>query len=1370
MNNNQLHTHSTYSIFDSPSTPLEIVERCAEIGASSVALTDHGTLLGIEPFFDAGKEVERRTGRKINIVPGVEAYMSNGEHLLIVARNDRGYRLISKAVKEASAPENLSRKTKRMTMTNDILVKWFRGSNDVIATSACIGGPLGHILLKGRSNEMKRAAPSEQLERNREDYERYMECCVRREELNQKKAELTKERERQKKYTQTRFRKAIEEKKKILSLMDESDLNYRSVQGEIENMELMRDSAISFVETAKKMTARFRNESKSITQRKSRAEKGYRAYLKAEEELLKYPSFTDGELREIAERKARWLSGIFPNFFIEMQYHGLEEEAHVMPILADIAERLHIPLIAANDAHVTKKSEDLFEARRILRYGYFGKCETISETDRELYIKTDEEMAMMLGKILAPEKVKEALDSTAVLDECHVLHEVKEHYPKIKGGPSFDELLEERRRQMINEGIWNDSYEKRLAKETEIIRSMGYVDYHMVVRDFCNAGRIMGKIPADRIDDMPRTTDFDVIRKWEEENGYSIGTGIGLGRGSAAGSLVCYMLGITNVDPMKYDLLFERFLNPERASMPDIDTDVASFVRPYLIRYIRDTYGKDAVCSIATETTYGAKSALLMAGRERSGQLFGTSKDRKTVALRSQYANEITYPLTKIIPEGDRVLEKDGEENIEPSKRKGCRHLLETYIASPHPVTLRGIEPEREIGILWSRARLIEGKLSGTGVHAGGIVISDNRDISDHIPVAYSPKKDVWAAQCTKEKIEERGMLKMDVLGLNTLSIISDCLWLIRRHRGISIDVDSLPEDSAVFESIYCSGNTNSVFQFESPGMKDLLTRFRPSSIEDLILLNAVYRPGPMQYVDAIVEARTTGHVPESCLTKIPQLREILEPTYMCIIYQEQIMRICQKLAGYSLGQADNVRKYMSKKKEKALKDERQSFVYGDSSRNIAGCVANGIDERLANELFDQMISFGSYCFNKSHAACYSINSYITAWLKHYYPAEFFCAMFNNVKPDQHAPIIQDCTRMRIRLLPPDINHSRYEFTLEDGAIRYGFSAIKGLGKATTEAAEIIVKERAGNRFRSFRDFIGRCLTTDGKNISTLPKDLVHALVRAGCFDFAGTSRDALCLAYPKKKTLSIVKTGEEEARERMKDFGDGLPVAPMSLDAKKNIADDLEHIGLVMDTSMLRDCEGMGLCLPSQMPDGKRFSMAGILVTYQERQTRKGNRCITLAIQTTEGMINATMFGDECRRYSSRLNDMLCSPWEFSIEKHDGYMNVHSIRYLRQPRRYEATVSSKEALLVARELVKNQKPDDRYGIIIRCMCSINGEPRRVHATAARTGDEWLERLHKAGAEIRSFDITSRHENFAVHDEPETGTAETETEDDGRGR
>ena len=552
-----LHVHSMYSRYDSPQSPDAIVKRAKELGFHSVTLTDHGTMLGIEPFMDAGKKYE------MNTVPGVETYCENRTHLILFARNYKGYQLISRAMRDANEHIYKIRGTNLECpiMTDEIIEKYFRGTQDVIATSACIQGPAGYILRQNEKLDREFQKVRKTLEESAEDYQSYVSAEASVNTLTADIREKKAQKKEQEKYLKASYAKKIETLKKKTERKKEKGEDIRSDMFEITSAEEKVQEAPQIIERLEGAIEKEEKMLKEARSDKRKAKNGYTGYKKASEELstIHYP------LRSVLVKKAsdrlKWLNEVFPHFFVELQYHGLEAEANIMPLLAEMAGHLNIPVIAANDAHITDGSDDSIEARRILRYNYFKKAENVSSSDRELYIKTESEMRRVLGQILPPETVDKAIKNTEILNRCHVVFPEAKHYPSItKEGMTpeqyFDELLEKARSERIRKGLWSDEYQKRLDHEVQIIKSMGFVDYHLVVRDFCIAGRNLGKIPKDRMQNAPEK--YEETLKWIAQEGFDVGAGIGPGRGSACGSLVCNMLGITGIDPIKYDLLFER--------------------------------------------------------------------------------------------------------------------------------------------------------------------------------------------------------------------------------------------------------------------------------------------------------------------------------------------------------------------------------------------------------------------------------------------------------------------------------------------------------------------------------------------------------------------------------------------------------------------------------------------------------------------------------------------------------------------------------------------------------------------------------------------------------------------------------------------
>ena len=594
--------------------------------------------------------------------------------------------------------------------------------------------------------------------------------------------------------------------------------------------------------------------------------------------------------------------------------------------------------------------------------------------------------------------------------------------------------------KLCHEGLvrrYPDKHEELLPKldyELSVIQKMGYVDYFLIVWDFINYARTHG-IP------------------------------VGPGRGSAAGSLVSYTTGITNIDPIRYNLLFERFLNPERVTMPDIDIDFCYERRSEVIDYVIEKYGKDCVTQIVTFGTLAARGVIRDVGR--------------VMDLPYNFCDTIA----KNIP---------NELNITIDK---------ALIMNPE---LRSMyESDETVKRLIDMAKRLEGLPRHTSMHAAGVVISQ-KAMDEYVPLSRSSDGTI-TTQFVMTTIEELGLLKMDFLGLRTLTVISDAVKLVEKNHGIKIDVDNIDyNDKKVLDSIG-TGRCDGVFQLESAGMKNFMKELKPQSLEDIIAGISLYRPGPMDFIPQYIKGKNN---PESVTYDTPLLKPILEPTYGCIVYQEQVMQIVQALAGYSLGRADLVRRAMSKKKASVMEKERQNFVYGNEAEGVPGCIKNGIDEKTANKIYDEMIDFAKYAFNKSHAAAYAFVSYQTAWLKYYYPVEFMAALMTSCidNPGKVAEYILSSRQMGISILPPDINRSEGKFTVDGQAIRYGMAAVKGIGKPVMEA---IVEERSANGpFRSLKDFAERL---SGKEVN---KRTVENFIKAGAFDCFGVTRKQLMFVY----------------------------------------------------------------------------------------------------------------------------------------------------------------------------------------------------------------------------------------------------------------
>ncbi|HIZ60857.1 MAG TPA: DNA polymerase III subunit alpha, partial [Candidatus Dorea faecipullorum] len=732
------------------------------------------------------------------------------------------------------------------------------------------------------------------------------------------------------------------------------------------------------------------------------------------------------------------------NFFLELQDHGIAQQTMVNQALLRMSQETGIGLVATNDIHYTYADD--VKPHDILLCLQTGK--KLADEDRmryeggQYYIKSEEEMKELFPYAL------EALENTQkIADRCNVEIEFGvtklPKYDVPDGYTSWEYLnklcfegLEERYGVKGGEhkGEVDQELKDRLTYELSIIHDMGYVDYFLIVWDFIKYAR-----------------DHKIM--------------VGPGRGSAAGSIVSYCLGITSIDPIKYQLLFERFLNPERVSMPDIDVDFCFERRQEVIDYVVRKYGSDRVVQIVTFGTMAARGVIRDVGR----------------VMDLPYA--FVDSIAKMIPK---------ELNITLDKS-----------LSMNPELKKLYEEDGQVRELIDMSKRLEGLPRHTSMHAAGVVISQ-KEVDEYVPLSLGSDGSV-TTQFTMTTLEELGLLKMDFLGLRTLTVIQNAVDLAEKSTGTQIDINAIDfNDQEVLESIG-SGRTDGVFQLESVGMKSFMKELKPKSLEDIIAGISLYRPGPMDFIPQYIKGKnSTGEITYDC----PQLEPILAPTYGCIVYQEQVMQIVRDLAGYTLGRSDLLRRAMSKKKGDVMQKERQNFVYGNPDEGVPGCVNNGIDEKTANKIYDEMIDFAKYAFNKSHAAAYAVVSYQTAYLKYYYPVEFMAALMTSVieNPPKVAEYIYSCRQMGIEILPPDINRGEGNFSVDEGNIRYGLAAIKSIGRPVIQ--EIIEEREIGGEFKSLKDFIERM---SGKDVN---KRSIENFIKAGAFDGLGGTRKQFMSIY----------------------------------------------------------------------------------------------------------------------------------------------------------------------------------------------------------------------------------------------------------------
>ena len=882
-----------------------------------------------------------------------------------------------------------------------------------------------------------------------------------------------------------------------------------------------------------------------------------------------------------AVRISKWYNDLFGqgNYYLELQNHGISEQAIVCEGLKRISRETGIPLVATNDVHYIEKQDAKIQQVLIC----IATNKTIGDDTGlefhadEFYLKTEQEMREIFAD------TPQAIDNTQIIaDMCNFDFEfghTKLPYYETPDNMNHFEYFKMLCMQGMKKRYGQNppkEYYDRLDYELETVEKMGYTDYYLIVADFVSFAKSKG-IP------------------------------VGPGRGSGAGSIAAYCMEITDLDPMKYNLLFERFLNPERVSMPDFDIDFCYVRRGEVIDYVTQKYGADHVAQIVTFGTLATKAAIRDVGRAMGMPYAAVDAVAKLVPrdlhISLDQAIKKSAPLRKLMAEDPKVQE-----------------LMDT-------------------------ARQIEGMPRNASTHAAGVVIT--RDpVASYVPLATNDN--VVVTQYIMTTLEELGLLKMDFLGLRTLTVIHDAA------RAADIDINTIDINDPAVYKLFAAGKTEGIFQFESAGMKEMLQKLRPTCLEHLIAATSLYRPGPADQIDGYVAC---ANDPSKVRYKTPLLKPILENTYGFIVYQEQVMQIFRALAGYSYGQADVVRRAMSKKKHDVMEKERQNFVYGNEAEGVPGCIANGIDEATANKIYDEMIDFAKYAFNKSHAAAYAVVSYQTAYLKYYYPVEFMAALMTSVIdfPNKVAEYILVCRQMGIKILPPDVNCGMYGFSVDNGAIRYGLSAIKSVGRPVIES---LVREREENgQYRSLKDFMER-------NSPQMNKRAVENFIKAGALDCLDGNRRQKMLVYQKisdsisqdKKNslagqMSLFDLVSEEDK---KEFEIRMPDVE-EFGKEELLGYEKEVLGIYLSGHPLENYRGMmektisaktsdfqqdeETNLPKVM-DGQKVIIGGMITDKTIKYTKNNKVMAFLTVEDLVGTVEVVVFPRDYEKSQQFLNE----------------------------------------------------------------------------------------------------------------------------------
>lgn len=875
------------------------------------------------------------------------------------------------------------------------------------------------------------------------------------------------------------------------------------------------------------------------------------------------------------------------NFFLEMQDHGIEEQQSVNSLLTKISKETGIKLIATNDVHYINKEDAYFHDILLC----IQTQKTITDEDRmkfpsqEFYLKSYEEMADLF-----PEEV---LQNTAeIAERCNVELDFNTvHLPEFEVPSGYNKS--EYFRKICMEGL-KERYKKvtpeileRLNYEINIIEQMGYVDYFLIVWDFI---------------------------KYAKDNNIMVGPG----RGSAAGSLVAYSMKITNIDPLKYNLIFERFLNPERVSMPDIDVDFCYERREEVIDYVKRKYGKEKVAQIITFGTMAARGAIRDVGR----------------ALNMSYG-EVDFIAKKIPMTLGMTIKAALEINKE---------LSDLYDSEP------------KVRELIDLALKVEGLPRHSSTHAAGVLIS-KEDVTNYVPL--SRNKDVITTQFNMIELEELGLLKMDFLGLRTLTVIRDAIELIEENHNIKIDFSNCQYDDENVYKLFANGDTLGIFQFESSGMRAVLTELKPTEFENLSAANALYRPGPMGQIPVYIKNKLN---PESITYLHPKLEPILNVTYGCMVYQEQVMQIVRDIGGFTMGRSDLLRRAMGKKKMDVMLEERQNFIYGKKSERgeveITGAVNNGVDEKTANAIYDLMVEFANYAFPKAHSVAYAALAYETAWLKCYYPVEFMAALLSSImgSSDSVSLYIRECKRLGIEILPPDINESFAKFTVEKGKIRFGLAAVKNVG-ANVISTIVSIRETKG-KFISFTDFCTKVDTT------VLNKRQVESLIKCGAFDSFKVRRSQLMAIYEKtidsiishkKKNIegqfSLFDTLQEDVA-----INEEIPDLP-EYNRKTILSMEKEILGVYLSGHPLSEYEEVLEKYATtntneiaelrnthednwKLRDGSRVIIGGIIIKKQNKITKNNNMMAFITLEDLYGTVEGIVFPKVYDNYKDILQE----------------------------------------------------------------------------------------------------------------------------------
>lgn len=1192
--NNELHTHTDASLGDGGQTVCELIDEAIEKGATAVAITDHGVCTNWIDFYNYcnGDEVNHKVAaKKIKPILGVEAYITRSfaiaseekiirQHCIFLAKDYKGLQDISRFV--SATNRNFDDKEKPV---GDIeMIEKYLCNGNVICLSACIAGVIATPLRYNEYVDKEILKIQNRINKSLDTMPGNISAARR---------------------ADAKAQKIIDEKKSIIdSLSSVANKKYRDTINSIKKMEdeekknlLLEQVEIEKIET-KKAKEEIKEIKAEIAKIKENVREQHALCMKNKKKLqtidanyqliqeLNDNKKSTMELLNDAKTTALLYQKLFgDDFYLEVQYHGIESEAIVFPQIVSLARELNIPLVATNDVHFAKRGGEIrrnyLRNAATLKWGW----EDYEDFDKELFYKNGDELANSLLLILDEDAVSEAMTNIdVVVSKCNLTLSEAKHYPEF-------EDADIRLRELAETG-----YTKAYVKDSDVFVEIKADGVHKRYPDFDEDKKKRFEYELSIISQMNFSSYFlfiaDVISVCKRARSNALD--IGPGRGSGAGSMICYCCNITEIEPLSQNLLFERFLNPNRVSMPDVDTDFSAFAREYAIAYVTEKYGSNAVAGIMTKAKMGTKSAI-----DYASKLYAIER-----GLDKMIYSDKAVALKKFL----------GDKNIHSMKEDVDREFSDDEIS---------------LGI-YQIATLIEGYYTSYGQHAAAVIAIQKDSIEDFIPLIKTTDEkgnvdEKLAIQADMVQAEAQlGFIKFDFLGLKNLNVITRCMELVlKNHNKEIIPYKMDPIDENVYREIFAKADTDFVFQFESDGMKGMLKQLNPTCFEDIVLAVSVYRPGPMDFIPDIICSKDTGKKSDF-IEKIPILEEILAPTYGYPVYQEQVMQIMTTAAGFDLGRADNVRRFMSKKKEDKLAAEKPAFV--------EGCINNGISKEDATWLFEQLMPFAKYGFNKSHAAAYSFISYITAYLKHYYPEEYLCAAMLE-QGDKTFQMVRNCNNYGITLLPPDVNLSEKDYTTsESKIIRIGLVAIKGFANASDS---IIDERKLNGPFVNLKDFIKR---------THLKKNEYEALILSGACDSLvsiANRDDMIKYCHNCIELLSEIDDAKNESTklELINQFNSIKlkSISPTSLSDSCTM--EFEKLGMFLSGNPLDDYLLDGV-LPEE--DGNFSKVGGIVTNYNAFKTKKtGDNMASFDFTDKDGNnISSVIFPRQFKSYEHLLDD----------------------------------------------------------------------------------------------------------------------------------